>query len=107
MLLFLKDADFPVWLCELLVSTNRKAFERLANQVHIYTLIGKQIALIVLTDGQNKLLPDNTADKSQSFWGDNLDIVFLDTGVVAFCNAQSSLTTHSLASEGFCCQYPT
>lgn len=87
MLLLSKDADFLVWLCGLSVSTNRKAFEKLANQVHIYTLIGKQTALIVLTDGQHKLLPYNTADQSQYFWGDNLDIVFLYIGVVAFCSA--------------------
>lgn len=61
-----KYADFLLWLSELSVSTNRKSIEKLANPVHIYIVIGKQTVLIVLADGQHKLLPYNTADPSQS-----------------------------------------
>lgn len=66
LLLLSKDADFLWWLSELSVSTNRKAIEKLANTVHIYIVIGKQIVVIVLTDRQHKLLPYNTTDPSQS-----------------------------------------
>jgi hypothetical protein len=69
LLLLSKDADLLLWLGELLPFINRKAIEKLVNQVYISTLIGKQMALKVLTNTQHKPVSSvadyNAANQSQ------------------------------------------
>lgn len=56
LLLLSKDADFLVYLGELLASANRKAIEKLVNLVYVSTLISKRMALKVLINRQHELV---------------------------------------------------